>query len=176
MRAGGLVLRRWREEYIDQVVEAIDSSFEELQSWLSWAQKAPTRDELLWLIKDGEAGFEQDQAWEYFMFESEGGALVGMVGLNSARVAVGAIEVSYWVRTDRTGRGYATTATRALVDAVFDGVEEVSAVEIRMDAANVASATVPRKLGFELLREEYSEMRAKSHTGREQVWRLRRKR
>lgn len=44
-----------------------------------------------------------------------------------------------------------------------------------MDSGNVASASIPRKLGFDLLREEFSEKRAKASTGRERVWRLKRK-
>jgi RimJ/RimL family protein N-acetyltransferase len=136
----------------------------------------PTRDELLWWLQDGEAGFEKDQAWEYFIFEIESNELVGMAGLNNSRVAAGAIEISYWIRSDRTGRGYATEATRALVDNVLANVEEITSIEIHMDAANHASASIPQKLGFSLLREEYSERRAIAHTGRDQVWRLRRSR
>ena len=43
-------------------------------------------------------------------------------------------------------------------------------VEIHMDAANVASARVPAKLGYTLLGEEAREILAPGHTGRGLAW------
>lgn len=79
---------------------AVALSLDELQRWMAWAREMPTRDEILWLLRDGDAGFESAEAWQYFIFERESGELVGMAGLNNPRGVIGAIEISYWVRSD----------------------------------------------------------------------------
>lgn len=168
---GAIELRRWRREHLDEVMTAVEASFEDLQRWMSWATEMPTRDEMLWLLEDGEAVFDKDEAWEYFIFEARSNEFVGMAGLNNSRTGPKAVEVSYWVRSDRSGRGYATSAARALVDAALT-MEEIKWVEIRMDAANLASAAIPPKLGFDFARTEISEIRARAHTGRQLVWQL----
>jgi RimJ/RimL family protein N-acetyltransferase len=58
----------------------------------------------------------------------------------------GSAEIGYWVRTDRTGRGYATTAVAAVsAAALVDGVDELV---IHCDEGNAASASVARKAGY----------------------------
>jgi len=150
-------------------MNAIDQSLIDLQRWMAWAQSEPTREEVLWLLEDSDAGFEKDLAWEYFIFESASGDLVGMTGLKNSNTGNHALEVSYWVRSDRSGQGYATMAAAAMVELALT-VDKIKRVEIRMDAANIASASIPAKLGFELARTENVAIRAKAHTGRELVW------
>jgi len=159
-----------RPVHLDDAMVAIEESQPELSQWMSWAQKVPLREEVLWLLEDGERAFEKDEAWEYFIFARDTGELAGMAGLNNARLGPRAIEVSYWVHPKLMGRGYATAAARCLVDAAFGLIPAVRVVEIRMDEANQASAAIPPKLGFELARKETSEKKAKSHTGRTLVW------
>ena len=60
------------------------------------------------------------------------------------------LEIGYWVRSDRTGRGYATSAARILTDTGFDCCPDVDRIEIRCHPANLASAAVPPKLGYRL--------------------------
>ena len=57
------------------------------------------------------------------------------------------LELGYLLRRDRWGRGLATEAARAILDAAFDdlGADEVMAV---VDEGNEASLNVLRKLGF----------------------------
>ena len=81
----------------------------------------------------------------------------------------GAIEIGYWVRSDRTSRGYATAAARALTEAAFAHLP-VDQVEIRMDRANRASAAVPLKLGYRLFGHEEREVLTPGHTGRGLIW------
>jgi len=59
-------------------------------------------------------------------------------------------EIGYWVRSDRTGRGYATAAARALTRAALQASPLVHRVQIRCDPANLASAAIPPKLGYRL--------------------------
>jgi ribosomal-protein-serine acetyltransferase len=85
-------------------------------------------------------------------------------------VGPGAVEIAYWVRSDRHNRGYATRAAEAITDAAFTYIADVDWVEIHMDCTNIASARVPRKLGYRLLRTEQREKLALAHTGEASVW------
>lgn len=153
--------------HLDQVLAAVAASLPELQRWLPWARAMPTADEELAVLEAGEADFDADREWAYLLFEVGSGQLVGGAGLHP-RGGPGTVEIGYWVRTDRTGRGYATAAARALTEAALAHLAGVEQVEIHMDAANGASAAVPPKLGYDLVR--HHDGVAPGHSGRGLVW------
>ena len=97
--------------------------------------------------------------------------MVGGAGLHP-RAGPESIEIGYWVRSDRTGRGYATAAAGALTQAAFAHLDGIDRVEIRMDRANRASAAVPPKLGFRLIGHEAREILAPGHSGEGLIWAL----
>jgi RimJ/RimL family protein N-acetyltransferase len=140
--AHGLVLRRWHMDDADALLAAIQASLAELRPWMPWANEPPTLASVQEYLEGGgtRTGFG--------LFDAEG-EVVGAFGLHD-RQGPGILEIGYWVRSDRTGRGYATAAARALTDAAFAGFPDVDQVEIRCDPANLASAAVPAKLGYRL--------------------------
>jgi ribosomal-protein-serine acetyltransferase len=83
------------------------------------------------------------------------------------------LEIGYWVHRDHTGRGLATDASAALCAAAF-ALPGIDRVVIRHDAANAASAAVPRKLGFtEVSRGPVEdEGRAPGESGISVMWQL----
>jgi RimJ/RimL family protein N-acetyltransferase len=74
--------------------------------------------------------------------------VLGGTGLH-ARAGEGAREIGYWIHAAHVRLGYATEAAAALTRVAFE-IVGVGRVEIRCDPKNVASAGVPRKLGFTL--------------------------
>lgn len=165
----GLELRRWDPAFTEEMISAIRKSFAELQQWMDWAQEMPSVDELRQVLLQGQMAFDANQAWDYTIFETEAGQLVGGTGLHPSD-RLDCFEIGYWVHTDWTGRGIATTTTSALVDAAFTHLDEATQIAIRMDQANAASAAIPLKLGFTLDHEEDHEVLAKGQTGRRFVW------
>ena len=151
------------------MLAAVEASFPELHRWMPWAATMPTADEMSTVLQEGEAAFDGDQEWSYVLIESDSGEVVGSAGLHR-RGGPGTIEIGYWVRSDRTGQGYATAAARALADAAFTWLDDVERVEIRMDGANRASAAVPPKLGFRPLGGESRDLLAPAHSGGGLVW------
>jgi ribosomal-protein-serine acetyltransferase len=171
--AGGLELRSWNPTFVDVMHLAIQESFPELQLWMPWAQEMPTGDDLRRVLVQGEADFEADRSWDYSIFEAQSGALVGGAGVHRTEDS-SSFEIGYWVHSQRTGKGYATSATRALVEAAFWYLSDASRIKIRMDVGNVASASIPPKIGFVLMGQEDREILAKGHSGRGYVWALER--
>lgn len=173
LEASPLNLARWSPDDVDEVLEAMRSSFAELQQWMDWAQTMPTREQEMKALTEGAAAFDAGTAFGFVFRETATGAVVGGGGVHR-RVGPGAVEIGYWVRTDRHHRGYATRAAEVLTDAAFTYLTDVDRIEIHMDCANVASARVPEKLGYRLLRIEPQEQRALGHTGKGYVWEQRR--
>src|SRR5262249_12644856 len=56
-------------------------------------------------------------------------------------------EIGYWVHAHHVRQGIATEATTALVKVGFE-LYELRRIDIQCDPKNVASAAIPRKLGF----------------------------
>jgi len=150
-------------------MSAIESSQPELARWLPWADPMPALEAERDFLRDRQAAFDLDADWGYSLIESGTDELVGGAGLHPRES--GTVEIGYWVRTDRTRRGYATAAAGALRDAAFQYLPDVERVIIRMDQANVASAAVPPKLGFHLDgADELRDVLTPGHTGRGWVW------
>jgi RimJ/RimL family protein N-acetyltransferase len=137
---------------VPELIDAIDASADELGRFLSWAAHGPpTRAGLEERVVHVDAD-ESGVAFEFVMRESTSGALVGEAGGEFRDEQT--VEIGYWVRTDRTGRGYATSATAALTGALFDTFPIVDTVELRMDKGNTRSEAVARRLAWPLLSEE----------------------
>ena len=159
---------------VDQMLDAVGRSIVELEQWMPWARELPTRSQFEAVLRDGTASFDRDTEWNYAIFECASDELVGSCGLHRFDDP-SCPEIGYWIRSDRTHRGYATRAARALVGAAFAHLGDVDRVKIRMDRANTASAAVPARLGFTLDHEEDREIVTSGHTGRGYVWILERR-
>jgi RimJ/RimL family protein N-acetyltransferase len=164
-------LRRTSVEYLDQILEAVTESLEELRPWMEWAQNVPSAEAMTTFLEGAEESFRANRDLMYVLIDKESGKLVGSCGLHS-RIGPTGLEIGYWVRTSFTGRGYATQTAKTLTDAAFAHLDWVERIEIHMDRANLASVSVPRKLQFTLVREEESPVVTPGHSGRSYVWSL----
>lgn len=94
--------------------------------------------------------------------------VVGGAGLHR-RVGPNAVEIGYWIHVDHLRNGYATQAAEALMIAAFE-VAGIDRVEIHHDKANIASAGVPRRLGFTLVGETPAGVTAPGEIGVDCQW------
>lgn len=168
-----LELRRWSLEELDALLAAIAVSFNELHRWMIWAATMPTRSQMYDVITDDVTRFDNNERWQFFIFERATGELVGAAGLHR-RGEFDELEIGYWIRSDRTGRGYATQAAGLLTTVAFDASSDIARVNISMDATNHASAAVPMKLGFIRQGEHDRDIIAPGHSGRGALWTMER--
>jgi RimJ/RimL family protein N-acetyltransferase len=166
-------LRRWSVDQLDGVMAAIESSFPELHQWMEWALSMPSRDAIGGYLEHCVGAFDVDEDWQYCVVERASDVVVGGAGLHPLG-GPDELEIGYWIRSDRCGRGYATAAAGMLTNAAFLSPLSIVSVRICMDRGNLASAAVPRKLGFELLEEIEREIVTPGHTGAGMVWALQR--
>jgi RimJ/RimL family protein N-acetyltransferase len=142
-----LVLRAFRPSDAPALKAAIDANLDHLQRWMLWAMNEPSTLEML---EERLALFAEQfvagPEWGYAMYRHDEPAIIGSVGVH-ARIGARALEIGYWVDCRQTRRGYATEAAAALSTLALS-FPDVDRLEIRCDPLNVASAGVPRRLGY----------------------------
>jgi RimJ/RimL family protein N-acetyltransferase len=112
--------------------------------------------------------WDDGEQFDYVLLDGED--VVGM-GHLMRKIERGLV-LGYWVRTDRTGRGLATAAAKALTAAALS-LDGIDVVEARCDVANVRSAAVLAHAGFTLCEVVAHTIDAPGQTGSSQVWRIR---
>lgn len=142
-----LVIRCYQPEDAAALQAAIMASLEHLKPWMPWAHAEPEAVETkVQRLRGFRGRFDLDQDYVYAVLTADGGRLIGGTGLHP-RVGAEALEIGYWTHVDEVGKGIATEVSAALTRVAFE-ISGVRRVEIRCDPANLASAAVPRKLGF----------------------------
>ena len=164
IRSSRFVLRPWRADDAPALLPVLEANWEHLGPWIPARVATPVPlPELAARLAGFAAEFDADREWRYGMFAPDGRGVLGEVGLYP-RAATGRVpysdadrvELGYWLRSDATGQGLITEASRALL-AVAATLPHLSHVEIRCDARNAPSAAIPKRLGFTLA-EEPAEM------------------
>ena len=164
---GQVTLRRYREDDLDAVHQAVTESLDHLRPWMPWAVDYSRQSTAEFLARS-----ERDWAdgTEYNYAILAGGAMAGSCGL-MADIGPGGLEIGYWVHRAYTRRGLATAASAALVEQAFR-LPGVNRVEIVHDELNTASAGIPRKLGFTEVERRPLDPRPLNGNGVGVVWRL----
>ena len=152
-----LFLRPWRADDAGPLLPVLEANQAHLGSWIPRRVSEPVPvPQLAVRLAGFAADFAAGREWRYGMFTPDGAVVIGEVSL-FPRDANGRVpfpgadraEIGYCLRSDRTGRGLATEATRAMID-VAATLPGIGHIEIRCDARNAASAAIPQRLGFEL--------------------------
>jgi len=172
VEAGWLLLRRPQPGDSKALFDAVVASADHLRPWMPWAA-AYTEERARDFVDRNAAkpGNPPVPEASYLAWDSDG-CLLGACGLH-ARIGPGGLEIGYWVDVRRTRRGVATLAAAALSELAVS-TPGVLVVEIHHDQANQASATIPARLGYELVAKVDKEPEAPGEVGVELQWRMKR--
>jgi len=157
LRTTRMLLRSWNPADAPALAPILAVNVAHLGPWIPAhvATPAPVS-----ALAERLAGFAADfaagRAFRYALLTLDESQVLGEADLfpraATGRVPLGAadhVELGYWLDAAATGRGYATEATRALLD-VAATLPGMSHVEIRCDRENGPSAALPQRLGFHL--------------------------
>ncbi len=143
-----LVVRCWDPADAGLAKDAIDTSLDHLRPWMAWAEAEPsTLEQRRQLLTRFAEDFARGDDAVYGIFEPDERRVVGGTGLHP-RLDGNAREIGYWIRADAAGRGLARESTAALTRVAFE-VDEIERMEIHCDPANLRSAAIPRRLGYQ---------------------------
>src|SRR5512138_848636 len=129
------------------LAESVTESVEHLRPWMPWAYAEPEPvEEKVKRLKRFRGMFDLGEDFIYGIFNQEETKLLGGTGLHM-RLGNRGLEIGYWIHKDYIRQGLTTESTAALIKVAFELIH-VHRIEIHCDPANVASAAIPRKLGF----------------------------
>ncbi|MFF9090317.1 GNAT family N-acetyltransferase [Streptomyces sp. NPDC014991] len=169
LRSDQVELRRWRGDDIETLHRVITESRDHLLPWMPFAATHDRKQGERFLAHSEEQ-WTSGQAYNYAI--TSGGVVVGSCGLHR-RIGPGGLDIGYWLHHAWTGKGLATMAAAALVQAGRK-LPSTDRIEIHHDEANPASGAVARRLGFtEVERARVPEgPEAPGETGVRVIWRL----
>ena len=142
-----LVVRCYNPTDAQMLADSVSESVEHLKPWMPWAHNEPEPfEEKVKRLHSFRGKFDLQQDYVYGIFNREETRLLGGTGLHT-RLGGNELEIGYWIHKDFANQGLVTESTAALVKVAFE-IIHVHRIEIHCDSANLASAAVPRKLGF----------------------------
>jgi ribosomal-protein-serine acetyltransferase len=144
IRTERLVLQPVEPGLAEGIWEATRNSLEELRPWLPWAATA-SPEQTRTFTEEAARDWEAGTGYNFAVLVD--GEVAGTIGLHTPMAARQIGEVGYWLRTDRTGGGYATEAGQAIVRFGFETVE-LARLELRAGVDNRPSQRVAERLGF----------------------------
>jgi len=158
LRTARLRLRPWRADDAARLEPILRRDTQHLGPWIPAAVATPASAPLLAeRLSRFAADFAVARAWRFALIDDAMDELLGEIDLfprnASGRVPLDdadRAEVGYWLRSDRTSRGFATEGVRAVMQAAAS-LGRFSHIEIRCDPRNVRSAAIPARLGFHLV-------------------------
>lgn len=143
---GGLVLAPLHASHLDGMWEAMAESADALRGTMTWWRDEQTKADMAAWTSFAESGWQSGTLYAFSILDESDGRYLGACSLEGVDRAGLSTNLSYWVRSGRTGQGIASRATRLL--ARFACVElGLARVEVTMVAANAASIATARKSG-----------------------------
>lgn len=142
-----LVVRCYQPSDARLLAESVTESVEHLKPWMPWAHNEPEPfEEKEKRMLQFRGKFDLYEDYVYGIFNPEETKLIGGTGLHT-RLGDKEIEIGYWIHKDYANKGLVTESTSALIQVAFE-IIHLHRVEIHCDVRNLASASIPRKLGF----------------------------
>jgi RimJ/RimL family protein N-acetyltransferase len=147
---------------------AVTQSIDHLRPWMAWIANEPlTLAQRRALLSAWTRGWPRSGEAVFGIFV--GDVLAGTAGLRPR--SRDTLEIGYWIHARYTRRSLASSASRLLTDLAFSW-PDVSGVEIHHDKANLASAGVPRTLGYRFVGERPDPKLAPGEIGIDCTWRV----
>jgi RimJ/RimL family protein N-acetyltransferase len=142
-----LVVRCYNPSDAQMLADSVAESVEHLKPWMPWVHFEPEPFEVkVERLKRFRGQFDLGEDFVYGIFNKDETRLVGGTGLHT-RIGERQLEIGYWIHKDYINKGLVTESTAALVKVAFEFIH-VHRIEIHCDPGNLASASIPRKLGF----------------------------
>lgn len=140
---------------VPEIHLAVQESLTELSQWMDWATPNYNEHSIWRWLEHVTLAWEHSSGFQFAITDSATGQYLGNCGVDGIDEKLRCCNISYWVRTSRTGQGIASRATRLAARFAFETVKLVRA-EISMAAENTASQRAAQKAGarFESLQPD----------------------
>ncbi len=147
-----LILRSFSPEHATELHAALIESIVDLRRYLwflPWVAEEQTLQSAQARCRKAQANFLLRDDMPYLAFEKTTGQLVASVGLHRTDWAMPKTEVGYWVRSSKTGNGYASEMVSEITMYALDALG-AKRVELITDEQNMGSRAVAERCGYQL--------------------------
>ena len=141
-----IIIKRIIPEYIPQLFQAAFESREELKVWLPWCHSNYDIEETKDWVNLQQIEWNNRREFSFGIFELDSNQFVGGCGINQINWIHKIGNVGYWIRTNATGKGYASAAARLCAKFGFMDVK-LNRIEIVAAKDNLASQSAAEKAG-----------------------------
>lgn len=141
-----LIIRIPNLEDAEVINAGIIESIDELKYFLPWAQNKPSLEETRNNLVDALKQIESKKDIRLLIFHKNG-EFIGSSGLHKIDWRIPKAEIGYWIRTSKTGNGYAKEAVDAITNHGIN-IMGIKRLEIIVSDSNKKSWQIPEKLGY----------------------------
>jgi len=113
---------------------------------MPWAEQPTNLAERISFLRNAIANYHLGKDGMLAIWDKTETTFIGSTGFHDSGKG-NAVKTGYWVDVRHAGKGYITETAAALTKVAFD-IEGWDRIEIHNATGNVASANVPRKLGY----------------------------
>lgn len=131
-------------EHSDELWTGVQTSIAELRKWFPWAVSA-TAASTESLARSGPDNWRSNLEWKVVIRFQD--TIIGSVGLIGYSPFLNSASLTYWIRSDLSGRGFATEASKKIIDLGFSHAK-LHRLHLLAATENPASQRVAEKLGF----------------------------
>jgi ribosomal-protein-serine acetyltransferase len=138
-------LRLISKKDASELFHLIDRNRFYLRQWMGWVDGTQTSEDLMGFINSCSEGFADGTQASFLIWHRD--KVIGIVHLRERDKLNNKVMIGYWVGEEFRGRSFAKKCTRAIIDYAFQFLK-VNRIEIRCATENLASQSIPIKLGF----------------------------
>ncbi|MCB8927860.1 MAG: GNAT family N-acetyltransferase [Ardenticatenaceae bacterium] len=165
-----LLLRRYRPEDSAAYFQMLQANQEHLREFLpSLWQEVQNEADVATVLRQLAAEWDARNLFIFGVWEKESGSYVGELYLANPDWQVPCVELGYFLVKDKTGRGYATEAARAMIQFAFEQLK-VNRIDLQCAADNLASQRVAERCGFTLEGRQRQRQRKKDGKLVDRLW------
>lgn len=141
-----VTVRAYRPEDVDRMFVAAKESVAELAPYETWCRPGYTRDEAAGYVDWCMDTWSRGEAYYFAVEDIATGEFLGSSGLSDLHVEHRRAGLGFWIRSTRTGRGFATEAAQIVGHLAFKNLD-LERLELEIAVDNAASRRVADKLG-----------------------------
>jgi len=141
-----VTIRAYCLEHIDRLFEAVTESIDELSKYETWCHPGYTLEEAAKYVHYWRDAWANNRAFYFAVEENKTGKYIGSCGLSDYLAEHRRAGLGFWIRTGRTGQGFATEAARLVGKFGFEDLG-LQRIELETAVDNTASRRVVEKLG-----------------------------
>ena len=141
-----ILLRPFDAGDINAHYEAAVESIDTVYPWLPWCHPGYQKHESRTWVESRRKEWELGLSYDFVIADPHDRTFIGACALNGLFRDQVYANLGYWVRASRTRRGFATAASRLLIDFGFNTLK-LKRIEIVIAAGNGPSVRVAEKLG-----------------------------